>query len=152
MHQLPELFNELESTIPYCEKQQLSVSRAPVGWHIQHSLMVALQIIQAAESSNPLNYRWKFSLNRLFVFTLNKIPRGKGRAPQSVMPKGDFNEAELIKDFQLLKNRLTVLDNLQPNNFFDHPYFGALNLKATIKMIELHTRHHIDIINDIIKR
>lgn len=35
--------------------------------------------------------------------------------------------------------------------FFKHPYFGNLNVKDAIKMLKLHTRHHIDIINDIIK-
>jgi len=44
-----------------------------------------------------------------------------------------------------------VLDSLKPGNFVIHPMFGHLNLKATKKMLKLHTRHHIDIINDIIK-
>ena len=67
------------------------------------------------------------------------------------MPKEAFNTDELKKDIQLLKSRLAVLDSLKPGNFVIHPKFGHLNLKATKKMLKLHTRHHIDIINDIIK-
>jgi hypothetical protein len=53
--------------------------------------------------------------------------------------------------FELLKTRLPVLDTLHPNNYFKHPLFGNLNIKSTIKMLVLHTRHHIGIINDIMK-
>ena len=151
MTQLSTLINELETKIPHCEKINTAVSQAPVGWHIQHSLLVALQIINAVEKSNPADYRWKFNGSRLLVFTLNKFPRGRGKAPESVKPKEAFNTDDLNKDFQWLKTRLHVLATLQPNNYFKHPLFGNLNLKGTIKMLQIHTKHHIDIINDIIK-
>ena len=67
------------------------------------------------------------------------------------MPTATFNEDEVKKDIDLLKDRLDVLNTLQPNNYFTHPYFGQLNLKAAIKILNLHTKHHITIINDIIK-
>jgi hypothetical protein len=49
-----------------------------------------------------------------------------------------------------LKEKIKELTGLHPNSFFVHPFFGKLNLKATIKMLEIHTKHHIYIINDII--
>lgn len=151
MASLPALLHELENKIPYSEKVNTKVSQAPAGWHIQHSLLVALQIIQAVERSNPAEYQYKFNLPKFLVYTLNKIPRGKAKAPERVMPKEPFNADELKKDFQLLKSRLHVLETLQPHHFFIHPIFGHLHVKATVKMLKLHTRHHIDIINDIIK-
>lgn len=151
MASLPALLQELENKIPYSEKINTKVSQAPAGWHIQHSLLVALQIIQAVERSNPAEYQYKFNLPKFLVYTLNKIPRGKAKAPERVMPKEAFNAEKLKEDFQLLKNRLAVLETLQPHNFFIHPIFGHLHVKATVKMLKLHTRHHIDIINDIIK-
>ena len=107
--------------------------------------------MQAVEKSDPENYRWKFNLNKSFVYTFNKIPRGKGKAPESVKPKKLMDTAEMQKTFELLKERLSLLGTLHPNNYFKHPYFGDLNVKATIKMLKLHTKHHIGIINDIIK-
>jgi hypothetical protein len=151
MTKLSALVNELETKIPHSEKLNTAVSQAPVGWHIQHSLLVALRIINAVENSNPADYRYKFSLPKFLVFTLNKIPRGRAKAPERAMPKEIFNTNELNKDIQLLKSRLTVLDSLQPGNFFIHPRFGNLNLKGTIKMLQIHTKHHIAIINDIIR-
>ena len=151
MNRLTALVNELETKIRHSEKMNHAVSKSSVGWHIQHSLLVASQIITAVEKSNPADYRPKFSMPKFIVYALNKIPRGKAKAPESVMPKETFNIDELNKDFQLLKARLAVLNTLQPNNYFKHPYFGNLNLKATVKMLKLHTKHHINIINDIIK-
>jgi hypothetical protein len=151
MKKLSALINELETKIPHSEKIDTTVTGASVGWHIHHCLLVGLQIIQAVEKSNPENYRWKFNISRAFVYTLNKIPRGKGKAPESVIPKETIAADEMKSNFELLKTRLSVLDTLHPNSYFKHPYFGDLNLKATIKMLQIHTKHHIEIINDIVK-
>jgi hypothetical protein len=151
MTQLTALINELETKIAHCEKINTAVSKTAVGWHIQHSLLVAMQIISAVEKSNPADYKYKFSLLKFIVYIRNKIPRGKAKAPDRVMPKETFNADVLKKDFELLKNRIEVLHTLEPRHFFIHPYFGNLNLKDTIKMLKLHTKHHINIINDIIK-
>ena len=67
------------------------------------------------------------------------------------MPKEIFNANVLKKDFELPKAIMEVLNILETRYFFTHPYFDNLNLKATIKMLKLHTKHHINIINDIIK-
>jgi hypothetical protein len=151
MSSLSALVHELENKIPFSEKINTKISQAPAGWHIQHSLLVGLQIIQSVERSDPADYQYKFNLPKFLVYTLNKIPRGKAKAPERVIPKEAFNTDALKQDIQLLKNRLAVLDTLQPHNFIIHPIFGHLHLKATIKMLKLHTKHHIDIINDIIR-
>jgi hypothetical protein len=150
MNKLSVLVNELESKIPHSEKLNEAVSQASVGWHIQHSLMVALQIINAVGKSNPAEYQYKFKLSKFLVYTLNKIPRGKAKAPESVIPKEAMNTDELNKHVQLLKTRLALLNTLHPGSYFKHPYFGHLNLKDTQKMLLIHTRHHLHIINDII--
>jgi hypothetical protein len=151
MIKLSALVNELETKIEHSDKLNTAISKTAVGWHVQHSLLVALQIITTVENSNPADYRPKFNMKKFIVYTLNKIPRGKAKAPERVMPREAFNAAALKTDIQLLKSRLAVLNNLERNNFFVHPVFGHLNVKATIKMLQLHTKHHIDIINDIVK-
>ena len=151
MNKLIALINELETKIPHSEKKNTSVSSGSVGWHIHHSLLVGLNIIQAVEKSDPANYRWKFNMRKALIYTLNKIPRGKAKAPESVQPKELMDAADMKQHIALLKTRLPVLDTLHPNNYFKHPYFGNLNVKATIKMLQIHTSHHLAIINDIIK-
>lgn len=151
MTTLTTLINELQTQIQNCERLNEAVSQSSVGWHIQHTLLTTKKIISALEKSDPAQYKWDFSLTRSFVFTFNKIPRGKGKAPQSVQPAGNAEPAELIAEVQKLLPRISLLDELQPNHFFVHPYFGRLNVKAARKFLEIHTRHHLAIISDILK-
>ncbi len=151
MDKLLKLLNELESKIPNSERLNLSVSKSSVGWHIEHTLITTIEIIKALKNSMPQDYKWKFNPARVFVYAINKIPRGKGRAPQSVLPKGLIVTDNLSKNIQVAKMKVKELSDLHSNNYFEHPYFGKLNLKPSIKFLKLHTRHHIKIINDITK-
>jgi hypothetical protein len=150
MNKLLALIETLESKIQYFDKRNTAISKSPVGWHIQHTLLTTRRIIKAIESSNPKSYEWKFNLTRNFVLTFNKIPRGKGKAPNSVIPNETLVPSELLIEIQELKAKINVLDTLHSNHYFDHPYFGHLNLKATRKFLEIHTKHHIAIIDDIL--
>lgn len=150
MNKLLTLINRLESKIPELDKKNESVSQNGVGWHIQHSILVVQRIISAVEGSNPASYTRTFNFSRTLVFTLNKIPRGRGKAPKSVVPTGIFTAESLFTEVQQLKIRINVLDTLNSNQYFEHPYFGKLNLKATRKFLEIHTLHHLAIMDDII--
>jgi hypothetical protein len=151
MNKLPALLNELEAKIPHHEKLNATVSASSVGWHIDHSILVCNQIIAAVEKSNPKDYTWKFDFKRTIVFALGKIPRGKGKAPTSVIPAAKASPEKMKVDCALLKETIKKLSVLPPNHYFKHPLFGLLNVKATIKMLKIHTRHHLSIINDICK-
>lgn len=150
MEKLFELLDELESRIPDYKKQNLSISKSSAAWHIEHSLITTIQIIGKLKNSNPQDYKWKFNLIRMVVFTMGNIPRGKGKAPKSVLPEGEINIETLKKNIEFAKTKIKELNTLNPNNYFEHPYFGKLNLKATIHFLEIHANHHIKIIKDII--
>lgn len=151
MEKLVKLLNNLESKIPNSERLNQSISKSSVGWHIEHTLLVIIKTIQALEKSNPQDYKWKFSLAKTFVYTFNKIPRGKGNAPQSVLPAEIIAADNLNKNIQVANDKVNGLTNLNSNNYLQHPYFGKLNLKSTIRFLQIHTKHHIEIIDDIIK-
>lgn len=151
MKKLHALLNELENQLLHVEKLNQKVSAVSVGWHIQHSLLAALQIIRAVEKSNPAGYKPEFNFSRLFVFTFNRIPRGKAKAPAVVIPVDTVSMETLKADFQLLRNRVGVLETLAPGHYFTHHVFGDLDIKGTIKMLKIHTKHHLDIIKDIIR-
>lgn len=151
MDKLNELIQELENNISALENKTDVVSKATVGWHIEHSLKVLSQIIGAVEQSTPENYKRKFNLNRLIFLGLNFIPRGKAKAPKSVLPEGEITIASLKTHVEQVKELINKIDLLKPNNHFKHPYFGDLNLQQTKKFIVLHTNHHLKIIKDIIR-
>lgn len=150
MKKLEELIKDLENKVPKQELINQMVSTSSVGWHIEHTLLTVNLIIEAVKNSNPKDYQWTFNFPRLYVFTMKKIPRGRAQSPASVKPTNNFNIETLENHIYFSKEKLKELDTLKPNNYFEHPFFGKLNLKPTKKFLEIHTNHHIDIINDII--
>lgn len=150
MNQLEVLMKELEETISKQEQINPSVSQASVGWHIEHTLLTMNVIIDALKNSNQSEYRWKFNFTRLLVLTMKKIPRGRAQSPKIVRPVIDFNQETLQQHLALSKHKIKDLDVLQPNHHFKHPFFGNLNLKPTIRFLQIHTQHHLHIIKDII--
>jgi len=150
MKSLPHILSELEEKLSYSDLINPIISATSVGWHIDHSLMVINQIIKAVNLSEPKEYEWKFNSKRLIVFTLNKIPRGKAKAPKAVIPVDEFDTDSVRAKYIKAKENIELLKELHPNKFFMHPFFGKLNVKHTFKMIQLHTNHHLHIIKDII--
>ncbi|HLO72821.1 MAG TPA: DUF1569 domain-containing protein [Flavobacterium sp.] len=151
MKTLFSLISRLESKIIHYDATNLSISGESVGWHIEHSLKTIDQIIIATKKSNPGSYKWKFNFYRLLILDiLNKIPRGKAKAPKIVRPEGTINPEVLQLSLQKVKKNLDVWNDLNKNNYFPHPYFGDLNKKPTEKFLVLHTNHHLKIIDDIL--
>jgi len=152
MEKIKLLLKELESKIEIFELTNPTVSNSSIGWHIEHSFLVVNVIIKGLKKSNPNDYKWKFNLKRLYVYTINKIPRGGSKAPKRVHPQNNFSQESLKKHFAITIEKLQALSTLNPDNYIEHPVLGKLNVKPTIKFLFIHTRHHIDIINDIINK
>lgn len=152
MQELHKLLNQLESDISSFDKVNLAVSSGSVGWHIEHSLKTIDQIVTACKNSNPSNYQWRFNFNRFLILTLaKKIPRGKAKAPKIVRPEGEISSETLGLSLSKVKENLMDWKDLDKNTHFPHPFFGILNKKETANFLALHTKHHLMIIDDILK-
>ena len=152
MQELHKLLDQLESDISSFDKVNLSVSSGSVGWHIAHSLKTIDQIVTACKNSNPANYQWHFNFKRFLIMSIaKKIPRGKARAPKIVRPEGDINRETLAASVSKVRENLIGWKDLDKNANFPHPFFGVLNKKETENFLVLHTKHHLMIINDILK-
>ncbi len=151
MNKLQEYLKELENNISKHENYNNGISNSNVGWHIEHILLTINLIIEEVQKSNPLNYKWSFKLPRVLVFTLKKIPRGRAKSPKVVVPK-TYDEQTLIEHLKITKLNIQELENINSDKYFNHPFFGNLKLDKTIKFLEIHTNHHLEIINDITKK
>ncbi|WP_291134476.1 DUF1569 domain-containing protein [Flavobacterium sp. UBA7663] len=152
MQNLQNLISQLESKISQFETTNLAVSGGSVGWHIEHSLKTIDQIVTACKNSNPSDYQWHFNFKRFLILTVaKKIPRGKARAPKIVRPEGDISLETLVLSLEKVKENLKNWESLDKNAHFPHPFFGVLNKKETENFLVLHTKHHLMIINDILK-
>ena len=151
MEKLLRQVRELEMRIPDYATCEPTVSAANIGWHVEHSLMVFVTIVTALENSDPALYKGSFNMNKFLVYALNKIPRGRGKAPKVVQPMGESIPENVVPQVEKAIAKIKVLEELQKNHHFPHPYFGKLNLKETIKFLTIHTKHHLKIIDDILK-
>jgi hypothetical protein len=152
MNTLKTCITTLESKI---EKQAVVnkvVSEASVGWHIEHSLLVINQIIGVLKVSDAGLYKWKFNFTRAIVLATKRFPRGRVRAPKSVTPTTDFNAETLQSYVKKTLIKIEDLNDLEPNKNFNHPIFGNLNKKQAIKFLSIHTKHHLHIIDDILRK
>jgi hypothetical protein len=151
MQQLENILNEINRRIEFHEKLSENVSKVSIGWHLEHTMLVLINVAQAIEASNPSDYRFQFKLIRYVIMTIKKIPRGKARAPKGVCPA---EEGRTVKSLQaqLQSARLSVqkLGTLNKNQFFAHPYFGNMKLKAAVKFLGIHSNHHLAIVKDIL--
>jgi hypothetical protein len=152
MNKLISLIESLKTFVPNATLVNEKISASSIGWHIDHSLLVVSQIIKAMEASDPAQYQYQFNIKRILAFTFNKFPRGVAKAPKAVRPEEIVDINKTMLAFDALNKQLNVLAQLQPNQFFVHPFFGKLNKKAAEKMMTIHTNHHILIIKDILQK
>jgi hypothetical protein len=145
--------SRIESLIPKYDVRREGVSDGSVGWHLAHNLLVINQVIEALQKSDPQQYRWQFSLPRLLVMRLTKrIPRGRARAPKVVQPKETPTPEALREALAQARRNVALLATLDPGKFFPHPFFKDLRRDDTVEFLGLHTRHHLYIIDDILKQ
>ena len=139
----------LEKSLSDYQKLDAQVSEKSVGWHIDHTLRVIIGVCMVSSQSNPDDYRWKFNKTRFLIFMMNKIPRGKGRAPKQVVNNNTITLEGLLELIEKAKKTTKALDGLSAKANFNHPYFGMLNLKQTKKFLRIHTEHHLKIIDEV---
>jgi hypothetical protein len=148
---LNRYLDELEEYIPFIKTHDENVSKVDIGWHLDHSLKVINGVFTTLKESNPEKYRPKFSFSRLVVFTFGRFPRGKAKAPEAVLPGPEVDQKELMARLEEARENFESYDSLHRNNYFRHPYFHHLNKKGAKRLMEVHTKHHLKIIRDILK-
>jgi len=142
--------SELTPFITRSDKTRTSISDVGVHWHVDHALKVILLVADALKKSNPNNYRPEANLLKLYVFSNGSIPRGKGYAPDFVVASGKIKLQDLREQLAKAKKVIAEIEALPPQSYFEHAYFGPLDLAFSIRFLEIHVEHHLKIIRDII--
>ncbi len=143
--------NQIEHFIPKYEFENPKVSKASIGWHLDHSLKVINNVIGSLQNSDPAEYQNNFSFLGKVFFTLGFFPRGKAKAPTHVLPAEHVTKADLLSQLEKAKTNIETIKNLNQNGYFKHPMFGHVNTKRVNRFLMLHTNHHLKIIRDILK-
>lgn len=146
-----ELFREIDQYIPHASQSAKSVSKRGVDWHLNHTLKVIISICKAIKASDEENYGPRFHWIKSFILITGYIPRGKGKSPKAFNSQENVSVETLRALWQEAKFELKSIDDLHPDRFFPHPYFGDLNVRQSKKFIRIHSKHHLKIIRDILK-
>jgi len=148
---LVDQFNSIEKLIPKREAKNEKVSQADVAWHLDHLLKTINQLTNELENSNPAKFTSSFSMQKAFVFTMGRIPRGVAKTPENLRPPDVILTDNLYAQLANAREKVAKISNLNENAFFGHPVFKNINRDQTIRFLEIHTKHHLKIIKDILR-
>ena len=148
---LKEQIATIEKMNDHLELSATQVSTKGVDWHVDHMLKVIIKVSNALKKSDPSTFRRKYNLLRSVIFVSGKIPRGKGKAPKSVLPPEVILKEDLLLQIKEARKHLNEMKELQTDSNFKHPYFGVLNLKMAQRFLDIHTKHHLKIIREILQ-
>lgn len=147
-----EDFEKLNKKIPAYNTINTNISKASIGWHIEHTLLAFNDYIETLVKSNPEEYKWKFNFIRYVVLFTKLIPRGFGKSPEILVPK-NHNTAESLEKYLVeTQNNINEFKKISTNKFIEHPVFGQLKLIDTLNFLDTHTKHHLKIIDDILSK
>ena len=88
----------------------------------------------------------------MFFLILDSFREGKFRRQKQFFPLEIPTKESVEKLLNLAKERLEGVKNLPSKSFITHPFLGDFDKKTTLRFLELHTNHHLKIIDDILKK
>ncbi|WP_242117316.1 DUF1569 domain-containing protein [Aestuariivivens sediminicola] len=150
VHTLNQLLTTIEAYIPLKDEKATSVSKATVGWQLDHSLKVFNAVSHSIANSDPKAYRRQFNFWRTVLFPICYIPRGRARAPKFVLPPEVITSGDLKDQITMAKRHIEILKSLPKRAYFKHFVFGMLSKHQTLRFLEMHTKHHLKIVKDIL--
>lgn len=148
---LNELISKIEAYIPKKDIRNDVVSKSNIGWQLDHALKVINGVCGIMIKTNPNKYKKEFNLMRTVLFPLCFIPRGRAKSPKIVLPPSIILKEDLLEQLQSARKNIENTKPLPKTSHFKHHVFGMLSKKQTLRFLEIHTKHHLKIIDDILK-
>lgn len=130
------------------------VSRWTVGLQVDHILKVLQVTRQVIASERPALPR-RINLSGRLALALRWFPRGVAKSPKVVQPTGlaraelrDLLATERSGWGELLRQEALLA---RAEAIYPHPYFGGLTRVQAAEFAAVHTRHHLKIVDDILR-
>lgn len=152
MMTIKQQLERIEALLPNIGILAEDISKASVGWHLEHSLLILNSSLKGLTMTNPSDYNPKFSLKKFIFLGFGIIPRGKIKAPKQFVPLEQPTAESIKKLLATAKERLEAVNGLPEKAYITHPFLGDFDKKTTLRFLNLHTNHHLKIIDDILKK
>lgn len=136
----------------FVAKRVARVSGWSIAQQLDHVLIAlerSLEKLLSEPERLPFGITW---LGRL-VLGIGWFPRGSAQAPRGFEGR-EVAAAELVERAREVAARLAELAGKEavlgrPDPVLKHPYFGGLNAQQGLRMLAVHTAHHLRIVRDI---
>ena len=147
-----QTLDELNNYIPSCSVKYEKVSKWTVGMQIEHCFLGTRGICNALVRSKPHTGNIKKRLLRRVIFLTGTIPRGRGKAPDASIPSEEITESGLLE--LLFKAKLSVKQAAESDSdcWWAHFVFGVMKRDDALRFVEIHNKHHLKIISDILSK
>ena len=142
--------NKLNNYIPSCSVKNEKVSKWSVGMQIEHCLVGTRGICSALVNSKPYTGKIKKGFVRRLILLTGIIPRGRGKSPNAVIPNDQTTESalrELLAEASLSAQKAAESDC---DCWWKHFAFGVMKRDEALKFVEIHNKHHLKIVSDIL--
>ena len=145
-----QTLNKLNNYILRCSVKNEKVSKWSVGMQVEHCLLGTRRICSALSNSKPYTGKIKKGLLRRIIFLTGIIPRGRGKTPDAAIPDEQTTESglrELLAEASLSAQKAAESDC---DCWWKHFAFGVMKRDEALKFVEIHNKHHLKIISDIL--
>ncbi len=127
------------------------VSKWSVGMHVHHCCLAMIGVCDSLVASEPPPPRSGFSLITSAIFLTGRIPRGRGKSPEQVLPREGIEPDELAHLLDQAERGIRMVREARADRWFRHFAFGVLDRDRTLRFLQIHNRHHLRIAHDILR-
>ncbi len=159
MTELTETMAQLRDYVEHASVHRPDISSWTVGDHVEHVLIVsggfAVALVSGravpspTDSADDKKVRMQaYSKHR--VLDTGSIPRGSVTAPPAGQPKGGLDADALYALTEKTSARLARAANVPETALAHHPLLGELTRDEVFRFLDVHARHHMAIMDDIL--
>ena len=141
----------LRGVVPAAATLAPDVSKWSVGMHVQHCGLAMNEVCRSLVSSEGPPPPSGFNLVTSAIFLTGRIPRGRGKSPEQAIPGEGVTPDELETILGESERWLEKVGQVSADHWFRHFAFGVLDRERTLKFIRIHNRHHLRIVQDILR-
>lgn len=107
-------------------------------------------IARSLERSKGAKPTTGFSIERTVVLRFGYIPRGRSRSPEFTKPKASVPVEDLLALLDKSAREIARVPSFDRAAWFHHPLLGPMDRDQALRFVQVHHRHHLKIVADIV--
>ena len=147
---LPDQFERLESLVSRADERNPAISAWSVGDQIEHICMAAGGFAVVLITGRGPSFAGAHRDQKHEVLVDGVIPRGVIKVPAAGEPKTGRSADELTAMLKKTWSRVEKAASVADDRTADHPLLGPLTRDEMLRFTEVHTDHHLRIIDEIL--